>query len=161
MKLERKVAIIDKYEPNLQRDEIERNSYELQGISIVGMLVNITTTPEEVAFFVAGENPHLVILAENYANTDDVIRDLQERFKGMHSMQAGEFQPIKRGEGIDALVRIRELNPELPVYMLSSNPLHMERAMSAGAKGYINITPFPAELRRILDGHYPNVTLPH
>ena len=53
MALERKVAIVDKYEPNLQRSQIDQDYYRAQGISIVGLLINIRTTPEEVVALIS------------------------------------------------------------------------------------------------------------
>jgi DNA-binding NarL/FixJ family response regulator len=46
---------------------------------------------------------------------------------------------LKRSSGLDVLKVVKETRPQLPVLVLSMHdePLYVERAMRAGAKGYI------------------------
>ena len=158
MALERKVAIVDKYEPNLQRSQIDQDYYRAQGISIVGLLINIKTTPEEVVAFVERERPDLVILAENYAGHQEVLADLSKiKLVVDLGLSTTKLPPIQRGEGVEALARIRQSYPKLPVYVLSGNPQHREKAMAAGTTGYLDRIPLPEEMGTLLNKHYSNV----
>ena len=161
MALERKVAIVDKLDINLEW--VKSNpDYSAQGISTVGMLVNMHTPPQMVVSFVDREIPDLVILAESYAGTEDVFADFRTKAQFIHCMPVGMgLPPIKRGEGVEALAKIRELHPQLPVYMLTSTPHHEDRAMKAGAKGYLDMIPSPEGMKALLDRHYPSAPPQH
>ena len=151
MGTQNKVAIIDKRDI---RDIVGTKEFQSTGISLTTMLVNEHTTPQEVAAFVARENPDLVILAENYSGTAEVFRDLERRMIYVDTLPQGALPQIKKGEGVNAMTEIKKLNPGLPIYMLSSTPHHEQRAMKAGATGYLDSIPSPTTLKGILEKHY-------
>ena len=151
METTKKVAIIDKRDI---RDVVPTEEFQSAGISLTTMLVNENTTPPEVAVFVSRENPDLVILAENYSGIAEVLRALEKKFYDVDTPPKGTLPPIKKGEGVEALAEIRKLNRNLPVYMLSSIPQYEEKAMAAGATGYVNSVASPTTLKGILEKHY-------
>src|SRR3989338_8239817 len=90
------------------------------GYSPLAMLVDRTTTPQQVSSFVDRVAPDLVFLAENYQ----------------------DYSGGREGEGIEALIEIRKSHPrdELPVYMVSGGIYTQPKeAMQAGANGYLPI----------------------
>ena len=151
METTKKVAIIDKHDI---RNIVGTKEFQSAGISLTTMLVNEHTTPQEVAAFVANETPDLVILAENYSGTEEVFRDLKRRVLYADTLPKYTLPPIKKGEGIGALTEIRKLNLSLPIYMLSSNPNYQEKAMTAGATGYVDTVASTTTLKGILEKHY-------
>ena len=158
MALEKKVAIIDKHEPTLK---IDRSAdYAEHGIRVAGKLVTIHTTPQEIIAFVDQERPDLVILAENYGGVKEAFDRIEAVVNYPHSLPHGRLPPIKRGEGIAALEIIRGKYPNLPVYMLSSNPRYEHKAQTAGTKGYLTFVPPPEGLKALLDQHSANAGPP-
>lgn len=132
MTLQKKVAIIDK-ETGLGLTCLA-DLAQSWGYAVDTMSVGKHTKPEEVSSFVANCRPNLIILAENYMSMSDISReydvvpDMEMRIQMLNS--------IKRGEGIDALVKIREKDKITPIYMVSAAPHYADKALAAGANGY-------------------------
>lgn len=152
--LDKIVAIIDKHETYFNINTSA--DYAGHGIKIAGKLVTIYTTPQEVVAFVDKERPDLVILAESYGGVKEAFERVDAVVNYPHQLPHGGLPPIKRGEGIAALERIREKYPNLPVYMISSNPQHRERATLAGATDYLTFVPPPEGLKALLNQHSIN-----
>lgn len=94
------------------------------GHDVTTLNVDRHTTSQQVASFVEEHQPGLVLLAENY--------------QGLPSQGIGQsVTDVKRGEGIDALILIRETHPTLPIVMVSGSPLHEDRALANGANDYL------------------------
>jgi len=94
------------------------------------MLVDRNTLPRQVVYFVKENKPDLVLLAENF----------QAGFLAPEQENRG----TKIGEGINALVGIREEDKTTPIYMVSGSPQYREKAIQSGANGYFRI-PFQIE----------------
>lgn len=128
----KKIAIIHRDEPG----NTLANLAQFLGYTTSTMQVGMGTTPQQVASFVDGVEPNLVLLAENYISFNDPAvrayftqREYEVTLEGVKG--------IKGGEGIEALVKIRENHPNLPVFMVSGGPRHKEEAMKKGATGYL------------------------
>lgn len=101
------------------------------------MLVDKKTTPLEVATFVGEHNPDLVFLVENY----------QAYTFSLDPSKRGD----KIGEGLEALVKIREINSRIPIFMVSGSPLYEDKAMALGANGYLKIPAGPEEFLQLVE----------
>ncbi len=107
------------------------------GFEVRKMTVGVDTKPQDVASFVKGVSPDMVLLAENYQTI-------------LTAPRGSTHQEIKQGEGIGALAAIRRDGYTGPVYMISGNPQHEEEAMKQGANGYMPTTGIIDELERFL-----------
>ena len=108
------------------------------GFEVRKMTVGIGTKPQDVASFVQGIVPDMVLLAENYGTISTAPEGLK-------------YPDLKQGEGIDALVEIRGRVYTGPVYMISANPQHEEQALAQGANGYMPITSDIKKLSEFLE----------
>lgn len=131
MEPQKKIAIIDKEAMliGVLSDFARDFGYE-----VAAMQVNKNTQPEYVATFVKEHKPNLILLAENYMKFNDIEKDFKAAQDGETAMRI--FASFKRGEGIEALVKIRETDKTTPIVMVSSQPCYKERALNAGADGY-------------------------
>lgn len=100
-------------------------------------LIGIATTPTDVVSFVRDSSPDLVLLAENFGG-------------GQHD-PAATNKGVYKGEGIEALVAIRNSGYTMPVFMVSGGPQYHEEAIRRGANGYLEF-PFTQEgFRKLIE----------
>jgi|SRR3989338_1504968 len=132
---QKKIAIIHSRDSSLVT-LLARLTQEL-GHDPSTMVVNKDTPPQDVASFVQGISPlSLVLLAENYISYNDPFVQAYLR-QNEYKVTSEGIEGIKGGEGIEALVEIKKSHPNLPVFMVSGDPQHMEEAMMKGANGYL------------------------
>ena len=110
---------------------------EGMGFEVRKMTVGMGTKPQDVASFVLGVLPDMVLLAENYLTISTAPEGLK-------------YPDLKQGEGIEALAEIRGRGYTGPVYMISGSPQHEEEAMKQGANGYMPNTGNIKELEEFL-----------
>lgn len=150
MALERRIAVIDK---NTGTIDFLEEQLPQHGVAVYSKLVSGHISAEEVAAFVTETDPQLLLLAESYTGTAEAFAALSERFQLKESAPGEQLPPLKRGEGIDALRKIRETRPHLPVYMISAFPHYETQARAAGANGYVGTYPQPQEVIGLLERH--------
>jgi len=106
------------------------------------MVVNSKTTPGNVHAFVTEMMPDLVLLAENYQGG-----------RIQTDPDTGDLRDVKVGEGIEALIELRDKGITTPVILISGNPRHKEDANRWGANGYLKIPVHYDEFEAFLKEH--------